>query len=89
MIARAIVAVLVGLVVAVAGFWAYQSFERVTEEEWTGASAAARANELLALERLLTRLGFAVRGAESLLELDRLPAGGVPGARCPRAGSTD
>jgi hypothetical protein len=69
-------AILAALVLGGA-WWFFTNFERVPEREWVGYQGEARRNAFLAAERLLARLGAAVRHAKTPGELRELPADGT------------
>jgi hypothetical protein len=69
---------IVGLLAVAGGaIWFFNNFERVPDREWTGYQGEARRNSFLAAERLLDRMGLAVRHLKTPLELRELPPNGT------------
>lgn len=60
---------------AAAGGWLYFNFERVPERELVGYQGEAARNPLLALTRLLERMGSSVRPMARITDLDSLDPG--------------
>ena len=70
---RALVPVLLGALAVLAVAWFLSTHDRVTTEDWVGASGEARLREFLAAQLLAERLGAKVTEVRSLPELDSLP----------------
>jgi hypothetical protein len=64
-----------GAVLLAIALWCYFNFERVTEREFAGFSGEAARNPLLALQRLVERMGVKAEVTSKPAELDRLPPG--------------
>ena len=65
--------VALALVIALGGVWFWFNFERVTVREHVGYQGEARANPLLAAQRLLVRLGAPAERVDSVMRFARLP----------------
>lgn len=76
------------IVIAALGAWFYANFERVTEREHVGFSGEAARNPLLALTRLMARMGLESRAIGSAAALDKLEAGAALVLPRGRAGYT-
>lgn len=76
------------IVIAALGAWFYANFERVTEREHVGFSGEAARNPLLALTRLIARMGLESRAIGSAAALDKLEAGAALVLPRGRAGYT-
>jgi hypothetical protein len=74
---QSIWAIVALLAVAGGAIWFFDNFERVPDREWTGYQGEARRNSFLAAERLLHRMGLAVRHLKTPIELRELPANGT------------
>jgi hypothetical protein len=73
----ALTAALLAVLVLGGAWWFFTNFERVPAKEWVGYQGEARRNSYLAAERLLARLGLAVRHAKTPGELRELPVNGT------------
>lgn len=69
----AVISVLAALLIAGA-LWFYTSFERVSEREHVGFRGEAARNPMLALTRLMERMGVKVRSSGKTTDLDQLEA---------------
>ena len=74
---QAIWAVVIAIAMLGGTVWFFANFERVPDREWTGYSGEARRNGFLAAERLLDRMGLAVRHLKTPIELRELPPNGT------------
>jgi len=74
---RGLVPILVAVVAALAVVWFLATHDRVTSEDWVGASGDARLRQFLAAQLLAERMGAKVTEVRSLPELDTLPPGGT------------
>lgn len=70
---RGLVPTLVGVLAVLAAAWFLATRDRVTSEDWVGASGEARLRQFLAAQRLAERMGAKVTEVRSLPELDALP----------------
>jgi hypothetical protein len=73
----ALAAALLAVLVLGGAWWFFTNFERVPTREWVGYQGEARRNSYLAAERLLARLGLAVRHVKTPGELRELPPNGT------------
>jgi len=74
---RAIVITLAGVLAVLGAAWFLATHDRVTREEWVGASGEARLRPFLAAQRLAERMGLKATELRSLPQLDALPVEGV------------
>ena len=70
---RGLLPLLVGVIVVLAVARFIATHDRVTREDWVGASGEARLREFLAAQLLAERMGAKVTEVRSLPELDTLP----------------
>ncbi len=73
----ALATVLLAALIFGGAWWFFTNFERVPERQWIGYQGEARRNSFLAAERLLARMGVAVRHVKSPGELRELPPNGT------------
>lgn len=73
----ALTAAVLAVLVLGGAWWFFTNFERVPERRWIGHQGEARRNSFLAAERLLARMGVAVRHVKAPGELRELPPDGT------------
>jgi hypothetical protein len=77
MSSRIIIALLIGVLVALAVVGFLATHDRVSAEQWVGPSGEARLRQFLAAERFAERMGLKATEVRTLPELDTLPVSGV------------
>jgi hypothetical protein len=72
---RTVIGYLLGAFLIAGAVWFYLNFERVSEREHVGLQGEAARNPLLALTRLIERMGGEARSARRVEELDQVEPG--------------
>ena len=83
---RTVIGYLLGALLIAGAVWSYLNFERVSEREHVGLQGEAARNPLLALTRLIERMGGEARSAQRVEALDQVEPGATVILRTGRQG---